>query len=220
MSISAQPAKAKRKRANGERLSIREANERQIMAAAEEVFAQAGFKGATTDAIARLAGVPKANLQYYFSTKAALYRRVIEDVCEHWLAAARPFDETDDPVIALGGYIRAKMEQARTRPYGSRLWAMEIIRGAPVIDGYLHTTLKPWFEGRKARLQGWIKAGKMKPVDPEPLFYMIWGTSQHYADFARQIQVLNDDQPLSDAQFERATEQVCQIILSGIGLKP
>ncbi len=208
-----------RQKSQGKR-AIREANERLIMDAAEQEFAQSGFKGATTDAIARRAGVPKANLHYYFSTKAALYRRVIEDVCEHWLAAAQPFDETDDPRTALRGYIKAKMDQARMRPFGSRVWAMEVIRGAPVIDGYLHTVLKPWYEARTKKLNEWISAGKMAPIDTQALFFMIWATTQHYADFDSQIRVLNDDRPLSDEQFSDATDQVCKIILTGIGLKP
>ncbi|MDQ7018340.1 MAG: TetR/AcrR family transcriptional regulator [Robiginitomaculum sp.] len=207
------PQKSQGKRA------IRETNERLIMEAAEQEFALSGFKGATTDAIARRAGVPKANLHYYFSTKAALYRRVIEDVCEHWLAAAQPFDETDDPRTALRGYIKAKMDQARTRPFGSRVWAMEVIRGAPVIDGYLHTVLKPWYEARNQKLKEWIRAGKMDPIDTQALFFMIWATTQHYADFDSQIRVLNHDRPLSDEQFSNATDQVCKIILTGIGLK-
>ncbi len=206
-------------KATGKR-AIREANERLIMEAAEQEFAQTGFKGATTEAIARRAGVPKANLHYYFSTKADLYNRVIEDVCGHWLAAAEPFDKTDDPRTALRGYITAKMDQARMRPYGSRVWAMEVICGAPVINSYLHTVLKPWYEKRTAQVNTWIRAGKMNPVDPQALFFMIWATTQHYADFGPQISVLNDDQILSEGQFIRATDQVCQIILTGVGLKP
>ncbi len=198
---------------------IRESNELLILEAAEQVFAESGFKGATTDAIARQAGVPKANLHYYFSTKEILYNRVMEDVCSHWLAAAQSFDKTDDPSTALRGYISAKMEQARKRPYGSRVWAMEVLRGAPAINSYLHTVLKPWYEERTKKLNGWIEAGKMDPVDPQALFFMIWATTQHYADFAHQISVLNEDNNLSDTQYARATEQVCQIILKGVGLK-
>lgn len=205
---------------NSGKRAIREANESLIMAAAEQEFALSGFKGATTDAIARRAGVPKANLHYYFSTKAALYQRVIEDVCEHWLAAAKHFDETDDPKTALRGYITAKMNQARERPYGSRVWATEVICGAPVIDSYLHTVLKPWYDARTEKLRAWIRAGKMNSIDPQALFFMIWATTQHYADFDHQINVLNDGQPLTDEQFSRATDQVCRIILTGIGLKP
>ncbi|VAV93593.1 Transcriptional regulator of pyrimidine catabolism (TetR family) [hydrothermal vent metagenome] len=209
--ITTQPAKPKK--------NIREANVRRILAAAEEEFAQNGFKGATTDTIAKRAGVPKANLHYYFSTKAELYQQVIENVCEFWLAAAKPFDETDDPATAFSGYIRAKMDQARERPFGSRVWAMEVIRGAPVIDGYLHTVLKPWFEERTRKIENWINTGKMAPVDPHTLFYMIWATTQHYADFAHQINVLNEDKPLSEQRFAEAKNQVCQIILAGVGLE-
>ncbi|PHR63060.1 MAG: TetR family transcriptional regulator [Robiginitomaculum sp.] len=198
---------------------IRATNMKRIMLAAEAVFAEAGFKGATTDAIARRAGVPKANVHYYFPTKANLYRKVIEDVCEYWLAAAPPFDQSDDPAEALSGYIRAKMDQARARPNGSRVWAMEIIRGAPVIDGYLHDVLQSWFDERTTKIEDWIKLGKINPIDPRTLFYMIWASTQHYADFAHQIQVLNEGKPLSDQQFADASDQVCQIILTGIGLK-
>jgi len=198
---------------------IRKANINRILVAAEQVFANSGFKGATMDAIANLAGVPKANVHYYFATKAALYHRVIEDVCDHWLLAALPFDQSDDPATALAGYICAKMDQARQRPFGSRLWAMEIIRGAPAIKGYLHTQLKPWFEARTKKLDSWIAAGKMHAVDPHALLYMIWASTQHYADFSHQINVLNDDQDLSDGQFSHAKDQVCQIILTGVGLQ-
>ncbi len=199
--------------------AIRLSNEQAIMRAAEEVFAQLGFKGATTDAIARCAGVPKSNLHYYFSTKAALYRRVIENVCDSWLGAAQALDHNDDPARALGAYIDVKMDQARSRPYGSRLWAMEVLRGAPEIESYLHETLKGWFDDHVDVLDRWAAAGKMDPVDPQTLFFMIWATTQHYADFASQIAVLNGDKPLSDAQFLRAKEQVRQIILKGVGLK-
>ncbi len=219
MSDTRQVMKIKQQSKPTGKRAIRETNERLIMAAAEQEFAQSGFKGTTTEAIARRAGVPKANLHYYFSTKEALYHRIMEDVCEHWLAAAKPFDETDDPKTALCGYITAKMDQARNRPFGSRVWAMEMIRGAPVIDDYLHSALKPWFIERTAKLNGWIKAGKMSPVDPQTLFFMIWATTQHYADFDHQISVLNDDSPLSDEQFTRAKDQVCKIILNGVGLK-
>ena len=60
----------------GKRTDIRRENESLILKAAEKVFAEAGFGGATMQLIADLAGLPKANLHYYFPTKEALYRRV------------------------------------------------------------------------------------------------------------------------------------------------
>ena len=64
---------------------IRQRNRALILSAAEEVFAQQGYRGATTAAIAKKAGLPKANVHYYFGTKEALYRAVLEDILGLWL---------------------------------------------------------------------------------------------------------------------------------------
>ena len=123
------------------RPTIREENERALLEAAEWVFAEQGFKGATTAEIARRAGVPKANLHYYFPTKEGLYRSVIERVLTAWLAAASSFDTSDDPRLALSAYIGAKMDLARLMPLATRIWSAEIMRGAPMIQDFLDTTL-------------------------------------------------------------------------------
>jgi len=187
-----------------------------ILAAAEAVFAEFGFKGATTAEIARRAGVPKANLHYYFSTKEQLYRVVLERVLTTWLNAADSLDHNDEPDVALARYIAAKMDLSRTMPLSSQIWASEIMRGAPVIQDFLETTLKKWLKSHEVILRRWMSEGKIHPVDPHVLFYMIWASTQHYADFAPQIVSLNGGDPLSDAQFEEAKTQVIEIIVRGI----
>ncbi|MEJ8571395.1 TetR/AcrR family transcriptional regulator [Microbaculum marinum] len=197
--------------------SIRRENETAILRAAEEVFAEYGFKGATTAMIAERAGIPKANLHYYFPTKLALYRKVVDDIFNIWLQSANSFDESDDPVEALTRYINEKMDISRAHPMGSKVWANEIIHKAPVIQDYLETTLRDWTDTRVAVIRRWIDAGKIAPVNPEYLLYMIWATTQHYADFSHQISTLNDGKPLSDDQFEEAKRNVVEIVLRGIG---
>jgi TetR/AcrR family transcriptional regulator len=195
--------------------SIREENERAILAAAEAVFAEQGFGGATMAAIAARAGVPKPNVHYYFPTKERLYRAVVERVLSAWLEAASSFDTSDDPAEALTSYISAKMDLARTMPLGSRIWASEIMRGAPVIQDFLDTTLTQWVRSRERVLRKWILAGKIKPIEPRVLFYMIWATTQQYANAAHEIATLEEG-PLADAAFERAKRQVVETILSGV----
>jgi len=196
---------------------IRADNETAILRAAEEVFANHGFKGASTGQIAEIAGIPKANLHYYFPTKEDLYRRVIDDIFNLWMEAAASFDRQEDPVPALSEYIRAKMHLSRTRPLGSRIWASEIISGAPVVYDALETTLKDWTETRVARIDKWVDKGLIAPVNARGLLYMIWATTQHYADFARQIAALNNGRELSEDQFEEFTRFVIGLILRGIG---
>ena len=203
---------AQRKR----RPTVRAENERALLEAAEAIFAEQGFSGATTAAIAKRAGVPKANLHYYFPTKEALYRAVVERVLTAWLAAAASFDASEDPREALSAYIGAKMDLAREMPLASRIWSAEIMRGAPIIQDFLDTTLSDWVAARERTVRRWVAAGKLKPIEPKVLFYMIWATTQQYANAAHEMATLNGGRPLDEAAFERAKIQVIETILGGV----
>ena len=207
----------KKKKSISNRATIREENERNILNSAELVFAEAGFGGATMQLIADMAGLPKANLHYYFPTKEELYRRVVANIFQIWLEAADIFDKADGPIEGIGAYIEAKMEISRCHPAGSKVWAAEVMHRAPVIQDYLETTLKEWTNDRAKVIRTWIADGKMNDVDPNHVLFMIWATTQHYADFSHQIETLNDGTKLSEEQWQEATETVKQVILRGIG---
>lgn len=209
---SADPASGTRRR------RTRRQTERLILRAAEKVFAEAGFGGATMQLIADMAGLPKANLHYYFATKEDLYRRVVQQIFQIWLQAAEAFDNAPGPAEGIGAYIDAKMAISRSHPHGSKVWASEVMHGAPVIQDYLETTLRDWTEGRAAVIRRWIDNGQMAPVDPHHLLYMLWATTQHYADFGHQIETLNHGAPLSDHQWAEARASLRGIILRGIGV--
>ncbi len=200
----------KRNTAREESLSV-------ILHHAERIFAEYGFKGATMQAIADAAGLPKANLHYYFPTKLALYREVIERIFTIWLEAADSFDTSASPREALSRYIRKKMEISRAHPCGSKVWANEVIQGAPIIQDYLQTTLGAWTDSRIEVINRWIAEGQIDPVNPRHLLYMIWATTQHYADFQHQVVTLNGGKKLDDVQWDTATRSVTEIILKGIG---
>ena len=200
------------------KIEIRKANEALILAAAEKIFAINGYKGAATGEIAREAGIPKANLHYYFKTKSILYREVLKNVLDDWMAAASTFDIFHEPEEALRSYVKAKMEFSRQRPFGSRVWAREIMSGAPLLDNFLGTTLKAWLNERVRTIRRWAREEKIKPVDPHALMYMIWATTQHYADFERQIIILNGGKELSDRRYRQRTNEVVNLILGSVGL--
>ena len=200
------------------KLDIREANEALILRAAEKQFALHGFRGTTTEGIANEAGLPKANVHYYFKTKANLYRQVLKGILEDWMDAAAAFDSDEDPERALTLYIMAKMQFSRQRPYASRVWASEIMRGAPVMERFLGTTLKTWVNARARTIRSWISAGRIRAVDPESLLYMIWAVTQHYADFERQIVILNGGNAIDERQYRGRVEQVVRLILGSVGI--
>lgn len=196
---------------------IRESNEAHLLACAEAVFAERGLDGASTAMIAERAGLPKANLHYYFPTKLALYRRVLEDVFDDWYQAADTFECSDDPVEAIGGYVRAKMELSRRRPLGSKVWASEIIHGAVHMEDILTGSVKPWLDSRVKVIDDWIARGLLAPVSAQTLMYMIWATTQHYADFDAQIRALKGKRALTQKVFEATTEEVVQLVLRACG---
>ncbi|RQR31529.1 MULTISPECIES: TetR/AcrR family transcriptional regulator [unclassified Burkholderia] len=196
---------------------IRESNEAHLLACAEAVFAERGLDGASTAMIAERAGLPKANLHYYFPTKLALYRRVLDDLFEDWHRAAGSFETGDDPVEAIASYVRAKMDLSRRRPLGSKVWANEIIHGAAHMQDILSERVKPWFDTRVKVIEGWIARGLLAPIDPHALMYLIWATTQHYADFDAQIRALSGKRALTQKAFAETTEEVVQLVIRACG---
>jgi TetR/AcrR family transcriptional regulator len=200
---------------------IRLENMELIMKAAEKVFAASGFRGATTADIAEEAGLPKANIHYYFGTKEKLYRAVLDDIVDLWLSSFREIGETDDPAETLSDYIRGKMKLSMERPYASKVFANELIRGAPRINSYLSTELKDWVEEKAAILDHWIEEGRMAPVDSERLLFHIWVMTQTWADFEAQWSaILGRRNGLLPADFDAATDAITTMVLRTCGLIP
>lgn len=199
---------------------IRQKNEEIILAAAAEEFARHGFKGTSMNAIAQRAELPKANLHYYFNSKLGLYVEVMRHILELWDSAFEHLSVDDDPATALAGYIRAKMEFSRRHPQASKIFAMEVISGCECLSVHFNQDYRNWFNGRAAVFQSWIDAGKMAPVDPTHLIFLIWSSTQHYADFSDQISRVTGKKRMTRADFAHATDNLIQIILTGCGLTP
>lgn len=192
--------------------------EANIRRAAEEVFAEMGFEGASTSLIAKRAGLPKANLHYYFKTKNDLYQFVLRDIIELWLNTAQEIQPDADPATALAHYIAQKIDLARDRPIASRVFANEVLHGAPRFDEFMKRDLKDWVERKAAIIDGWVAQGRMDQVDPKHLFFMIWATTQTYADFAVQIAAVLGRRELTESDYRAAAQQATKIILKGCGL--
>lgn len=200
---------------------IRQENEKRILQAAEKIFSENGFRGSTTAAIAAEAGLPKANIHYYFGTKEKLYRTVVDDIVELWLNSFREITVDDDPASTLADYIRAKMELSKNRPEASRVFANELIRGAPRIKPYLSGDLKDWVERKSAVLDSWIDQGKMASVDSERLIFHIWAMTQTWADFEVQwAAILDKPDGLEEVDYEEATNAIITTVLRNCGLMP
>ncbi len=200
------------------RTRIQEEKEEQILEAALEVFSQHGFRGATIDQIADVAGMSKPNLLYYFRTKDAMHRALIDRVLDTWLDPLRAFDANGHPHQEIRSYIRRKLELARDFPRESRLFANEILQGAPRIMPLLEGELKTLVDEKAAIIEGWMRTGRIARTDPYHLIFSIWATTQHYADFDVQVRAVLGNGRGGEARFEDAARFLERLFIEG--LKP
>ena len=202
------------------KIEIRRRNVEKILLAAEKVFAEKGYAGTSMGNIAEEAELPRSNLHYYFSTKDELYRDVLLGLLEVWKQDALCFEMFDDPRVVLTSYIRAKMNHSRTRPHGSKVWANEIMHGAPLLGATLDDSLYEWAKMKEAKIRQWVEEKRILSIEPSSLLYMIWASTQHYADFASQIGLVTGRKRMSRQDFAAAADNLVRIILKGCGLIP
>ncbi len=166
---------------------IQRKNHALILEAALEVFSTHGFRGATVDQIAAQAGLSKPNLLYYFATKETIHVALLSRLMENWLAPLEALNADGAPIEELLGYMHRKLEMSRDYPRESRLFANEILQGAPRILPSLETDLRNLVDAKCLLIQRWMDAGQLAPSDPYHLIFSIWSLTQHYADFGVQV---------------------------------
>jgi len=175
-------------------------NRLRILDAALNVFSQHGFRGATLDQIAKEAGLSKPNILYYFAAKEEIHVTLLNQLMETWLDPLIEMDSNGDPLTEILNYVQRKLDMARELPRESRLFANEILQGAPRMAPHLKSELLPLVDDKCAVIQNWMDQGKLAPTDPRHLMYSIWSTTQHYADFEAQVNVLSKGDTYAEAQ--------------------
>ena len=191
-----------------------------ILEAALEVFSVHGFRGATIDQIAEVAGMSKPNLLYYFPRKEEIHRRLMAALLETWLAPLQEMNADGDPFPEIRSYIRRKLEMARDYPRESRLFANEMLQGAPRIIEMIEVDLKNLVDEKAKILLGWMDQGKLARTDPYHLIFSIWATTQHYADFDVQVRAVLGPDRGGEGRFEDAARFLERLFLDGLRPRP
>ncbi|KQP33118.1 transcriptional regulator [Methylobacterium sp. Leaf102] len=189
-----------------------------VLDAGLAVFSTLGLHGASLDQIAERAGLSKTNLLYYFASKEALYVAVLRRVLDVWLDPLQALDSGSEPAEALKAYIRAKVTLSRDAPQASRLFCLEIVQGAPLLRAELEGPLRALVDAKVAVLSGWMDEGRIQPHDPHHLVFSVWAITQHYADFAVQVDAITGHDLSDEAFFERIVVSTQRLILAGLGL--
>ena len=196
---------------------IQAINEDIILAAALEVFSAYGYRGSTVDQIAEQAQMSKPNLLYYFRRKEDIYRAVLEKTLADWLRPLRGLDPQGTPLAEIEKYVRAKMAMSRDNPKASRLFANEMLHGAPAIGDFLAGPMKLLVDDTARIIKSWIAKGQIAAIDPYHLIFTIWAMTQHYADFDIQIRAVlgkNSD------HLPNAETTIIRLIQDGLRPRP
>lgn len=197
---------------------IQRENRERILEAALDVFSSYGFRGATLDQIAAAANMSKPNLLYYFSGKEDMQHSLLDRLLEIWLAPLRELDEAGEPLEEIKKYIGRKLGMARDYPRESRLFASEVLQGAPRMQEVLGRQLKQLVDDKTVILQNWMDQERLAQCNPYHLIFSIWSTTQHYADFDAQLRAILTNERYNDKRFEDAAHYLEQLFVHG--LKP
>lgn len=189
----------------------------QLLAAALDVFSLYGFNGASLDEIAQLAEMHKSNIFYYYENKEALYIEVLTSIMQKWLIPLHELKAELEPAEAISLYLMQKIEVSRAQPKASKLYALEVIQGAPHIYTILKGPLKKLFKRKIKVILNWQEQGKISPeIDPELLLINIWSITQNYADFSTQIEMLTGKTLRNRNMYQRSLEHTVHLILYGM----
>ena len=199
--------------------NIRQKNKLLILEAAKKEFVTHGFKGASIKRIAERANIPRSNIHYYFADKTDLYQQLLNGIIDIWNTHYDTLNEEDDPKTALSAYIRSKVMYSKDDPDASRIFASEIIHGAPVLHDYLSNDFKLWMQSKVAVIESWINKGLIDAINPYHLLFLIWSSTQHYADFNVQVLAALDKPAMNDIDYDEVVDSLTAIILKGCGIK-
>ncbi len=206
----------KRAETSKKKTRIQAINQQRILDAALAIFSQFGFRGATLDQIAQHADLSKPNVLYYFRGKQDIYVTLMQQTLDQWLQPLVELDPTGDPVDEILKYALTKLEISRQNPQASRLFANEILHGAPMVKSVLEGDLKSLVDEKTSIIQRWIDEGKIIAVDPYHLIFMIWAITQHYADFDIQVTAVLGNSHSKDKCFDDAQSTITSILVNGL----
>lgn len=183
-----------------------------ILAEAERQFARYGFEGVSLDSIASALDLSRQNLLYHWPSKEDLYRAVLDSVMGEWMANMTAIAEADEPEAAIHSYVAVKLRFSRERPSGNAVFTREIMAGAPRYRDVLKSEVMPLLHADVARFERWADEGRIRRVDFTHLMFLIWSTTQAYADLGPQYALYMDKPALDDDDFERARQFLTDII--------
>ncbi len=184
-----------------------------ILLEAERQFARFGLEGSSIEGIAAQLGISRQNLLYYYASKEALYVAVLDNVLADWIASMEELGSVDTPEQAIAQYIRAKLRFSRERPSGTSVFTREVMAGAPLYRDTLVAKVMPALKTDVKRLERWAREGLIRRTNFLHLMFVLWASTQAYADLAPQFALFEGKEALDEQDFEAAEKLLTEMVL-------
>ena len=169
---------------------------RRVLDAAEAVFAERGYAGASTREIAQAAGIGKRMLFYYFPSKDALYRAVLDRV----LVGMREIQERfrgDPGPIGLAETVDGIVHFAAANLRPLKLLMREIMDGGPHLPEIAREHIGPLFEQGAADVQRNMTTGVFRTAEPMHVLVGVGGLTLYYFLLVPLLRLIWDRDPLA-----------------------
>ena len=193
-----------------------EATKAQILEAAQQEFAIAGFAAARTETIAQKTGVTKTMIYYYFENKEALYREVLNRAFIAPLEELAQLNlEQQPPEQALERFIRLFLQKMSKNPNIASMLFLEAIQNRGKY--YPKQSIEQLYGTLIAILEQGISKGVFRSMEPRHTAVNIVGTCVFYLAASENVKHLwVKKRMLSKAMLEEHTQESVNFILAGV----
>ena len=186
-----------------------------ILRAAEHVFASKGYAGATTQQIARLAGVQKRMVFYYFSSKNALYAHVLDGFLTGIRDIHARFHEHPGPA-GLQEIVAGIIRFVAANPDPMRILLREIMDDGPHLRRIVDRYVGPLFADGIAETRRNMTAGVFHPEDPMHALVNIGGVTMFYLLILPLLRQVWDRDPLAAETLDERVGAAIRFVRGGM----
>ncbi len=192
-----------------------------ILEAAERIFADVGLAGARTGAIAASAGVNKALLYYYFRSKEALFRAVMENHLEEFhRRALAALADGGSARSTLLRYVTTHFDFVSARPRYPRLVQRLVITGGRPFERLARKHFVPLYRKLVGVVERGIRAGELRPVDSHHTVLSLVGLTVFYFSAAPALKAVTRRNPYERANLARRKAEVLNFVRYGLFRNP
>jgi TetR/AcrR family transcriptional regulator len=186
-----------------------------VLDAAERVFAERGFAGATTREIALAAGVQKRMLFYYFSSKDDLYRAVLERIITELVGIHEQFHGDPGP-IGLAEVTDGLTAFAAGKLDAVRILLREIMDAGPHLRALADEHLRALFTRGAAEVARNMADGTFRPGDPMQVLLHVGGLTFFYFLNVPLLRLVWDRDPLAPETLAERAAAVRDLLMHGL----